>query len=68
MTDNRSIKYDFEGGGSVEITISGDVDTRVALDTIEGLLKLKQSEIKEETKTSNAEIHQEEPGERSDAA
>ena len=38
-------RYDFEGGGFVQIVTGGDVDTEHALSMIQTLLDLKRNEI-----------------------
>lgn len=38
-------RYDFEGGGYVQIIAGGEVDTEAALDMIQTLLELKRKEL-----------------------
>lgn len=48
MTDKhmRSImQYDFEGGGSILVSITGNVDIEYAMDMLEEIIKLKRQEL-----------------------
>lgn len=38
-------RYDFEGGGAVEISSVGNIDTAVAIKVAETLLSLKREEL-----------------------
>jgi hypothetical protein len=38
-------RYDFEGGGFVEVVFSSDIDIEEALETIETMIRLKRAEI-----------------------
>ena len=38
-------RYDFEGGGSVRVVLSGEMETDEALDMVETLIALKRAEL-----------------------
>lgn len=39
------VRYNFEGGGFIQVVAGGDIDTAEALDMLDTLVKLKRSEI-----------------------
>ena len=58
VTDGRHrllARYDFEGGGNVEVRITGDVDTDAALDMVETLMGLKRKELERRKKAAGGD-------------
>lgn len=54
-------RYDFEGGGHVEVRVTGEVDTDSALDMVETLIQLKRKELERRTRSRQQKEIDDEP-------
>jgi hypothetical protein len=61
------VRYDFEGGGYVQLLVGGSIDTEAALNMTETLLKLKRAELQAKPKTSSPQTSPDVPDEDSNA-